>query len=136
MKLEIRNKNREFLALIEINSGGVNFIDTGSDSSFRKFVIGALEKGIPEFREEEENGIIKILERLVIPPDPNFPLIFKNFIERNGYSVLDERALAVRKEIELILSALPDSNDKKLILEKIQKLFYAELILVLRELKD
>lgn len=135
MNLEIKNKNREFLALIEVSSSGINFIGPEPVLSFREFVSDALEKGISEFREEEEKGVIKILERRVMPPDTNFPLIFKNFIERNGYSVLDERALAIREEIESILSALPDSDDKKSMLEKIQKLFCAELVLMLQELK-
>lgn len=135
MNLEIRNKNRDFLALIEVSSSGINFIGPEPVLSFREFVNNALRKGIPEFREEEEKGVIKILERRVMPPNPNFPLIFKNFIESDGYSVLDERALAIREEIELILSALPDSDDKKSMLEKIQKLFCAELVLILQELK-
>ena len=107
------------------------------DADFKQFVIEAWRKGITRLVDRhQENGNSFVIQEPVSDIDPLFPLAFKEYLEREGYNVIEKHP-KVEEAIRQLLAGFPDDNpDKKDILERLQEMSYLEQTAILEGLKQ
>lgn len=134
MRIKILSKEGAELGLLDFD-GGAKWIGK-TDATLQGLLDEAGEYGVKTFREHRD-GNTRILGEVVVPlSDPIFPLAFKKHLERLGYTVIivedTERALAEATELTL---ALPEGEEKRMLLEELPRMSYLEVTATIEILK-
>ena len=106
MTYRIRRENREL--------GILKFRDhepiVEGDSAFKKSISQALQKGITQWRHgwlsEDQSAI---MQSSIARTDPYFPLALVDWLQRQGYEVLEEHP-EVDREFEELVTKIPTDN--------------------------
>lgn len=137
MKIEVRSKKNEKLAIIDCSQSNV-FFDDSTDQNFKAWLENKIATGITRVREEfdRNTGIHLLKEDPIEKNDINYCLALKDFIKRFGYEIVEQHP-EIENEIKKILDQIPDTDEnKKTILKKLPELSYLDKTAILEELKS
>lgn len=137
MVLKVKTREGKLLGTLSFpESNQVQFIDK-PDKEFANFVKQAQEQGITQLRDiyDEQTKTFSLVEGPIGQGDKNYPLAFREFLERHGYQV-EELHLEIEAEITRLLADFPDNNQDKIdMLRRLPDMSYLEQTFILEELK-
>ncbi|MDP2932950.1 MAG: hypothetical protein Q8N81_02355 [bacterium] len=138
MLLEVRDVEGKFLGKIMLRPGQEPEILELAAAAFSHFVEVCWQEGITDLREiyDEQTRSYTLMEIEVKQNDPLYPLAFRDFLGRAGFTV-HELHLELETEIRQLLAKFSDDNfDKKDILSRLPSMPYREQTFLVRKLKE
>lgn len=126
----------QMLGILELDQRKLEFVAT-VDNDFKALTRQAWEQGIMRIRDiyDPEKQTFVMVEERISSSEENFPLAFKEYLERQGYEVIEEHS-EIAQKIKELLSQFPDDNPDKIdILNRLPEMSYLEQTAILEGLK-
>ena len=137
MRITVKNREGKTLGVLAFTPDNQSQFIGDYDSNFGIFVDETMKNGISQNRDiynEKEDKFI-LVNGPIDPSDKNFPLAFKEYLERNGYDVTEMHP-EIEEEIKSLLEVVKGEDDeKKELLDRLPNMSYAEQTYVLGELR-
>ncbi len=105
MKVEIKNKKRELLAVVDTEKNFLNFTEIGLRSNLKELYEGALKNGV-KFKEQQITGegkdeVRTWQDKVIKNDDPGFLSVFAASLRREGFVIGQDSYLAkIREEMK------------------------------------
>ncbi|MEX1064068.1 MAG: hypothetical protein WD898_00555 [Candidatus Paceibacterota bacterium] len=137
MKLEVKKRIGESLGVIEFDDRNQFNFSEGTKNSFKDYVSQLIEKGIDQIKDiyDKEAAAFTMIKVPIHRDASQFPLAFKELLEREGYDVTIIRE-DLDKEILNSLKDFPPDKSKDNILSRLPKMSYLEKTYILKGLND